>query len=122
MWSFSYVFIRKQWFQRPKSLSNYKGNLGKVHIRPTKIKITFFLGEILHRVFFYSMRILPMLQTSENKPPGINNKLYVSRNMSVRATAIDLHMGVMRMGGGGRAYVLFLNMSLFLNIGPLDTK
>ena len=38
--------------------------------------------------------------------------------MEVRATAIDLHMGVMRMDGGGRAYVLFLNMSLFFNIGP----
>ena len=55
-----------------KSLSNYKGNLGKVHIRPTNIRRTFFPGKILHRVFFYSIRILPMLETSENGRLSIN--------------------------------------------------
>ena len=71
MWTFCYVFIRKQWFQRQKSLSNYKGNLGKVHIRPTKYWITFFLGKILHRGFFYSIRILPFFKTSKNELPSI---------------------------------------------------
>ena len=64
-------FHKKTVVSEAKSFSNYKGNLGKVYIRPTKITITFFLGKILHRVFFYSIRILPMLQTSENELPSI---------------------------------------------------
>ena len=64
----------------------------------TKIKTTFFLGKILHLGFFYSIRILPKLETSENGPLSININMECRAKQvrypppSARAISNRLHM------------------------------
>ena len=67
MWTFCYVFIRKQWFQRQKSLSNYKGNLGKIAIGTTINGISPLLEMILTSSFFLMKGLDPIPNSCKNE-------------------------------------------------------